>query len=63
MEQLNRPTDKQIAYLCSLIGGRYSTDAYRFIGQMLGISASAAASRATKEDASRAIDQAKRQQA
>lgn len=53
-----KPTSKQIKFLLSLIGARYESDAYRYIGQVCGISMSAAQSRATKDDASRAIDAA-----
>ena len=56
---MNKPTDKQIAFILSLVGGRYDSDAYRAIGEVCGISTSAAERRATKQDASRTISELK----
>lgn len=57
---MNKPTEKQIAYINSLIGGRYDSDAYRAIGKVCNISTSSAQRRATKEDASKTIDTLKK---
>lgn len=57
---MNKPTAKQIAFINSLIGGSYDSDAYRAIAKHLGISASSAQRRATKQDASATIDALKK---
>lgn len=57
---MNKPTEKQIAYILSLCGGRFESDAYREIAKVCGGSASSAQRSATKEHASRTIDALKK---
>ena len=58
----NRPSQKQIAFIISLCGGHYDSDAYREIAKDMGRTMTAAQSRSTKEDASRTIDRLKNEQ-
>lgn len=53
---MNKPSEKQIALILKLTNGRYASDAYRAIGNVVGISASSAERRATMADASKTID-------
>lgn len=52
----SRPSSKQLAMLAALVGGSSPHHAYRAIGRVVGMSASAATKRATREDATRAIE-------
>lgn len=58
----NRPSEKQINYILKLINGRYDSHAFAEIAKDMGVSATAAASRATMQDASRTIDRLKKGQ-
>lgn len=53
---MNTPTDKQISYILSLIDERHESAAYHEIATTMGCSATAAARRSTRRDASATID-------
>lgn len=59
---MNRPTEKQLAYILSLVKGSHESDAYRAIGSVCRMSTSAAKRRATKQDASKTIDHLKQKE-
>lgn len=52
----NRPTSKQLAMLAALTGGSSPHQAWKALGRTMGVSARAAQRRATRADASKAIE-------